>query len=87
MLDTRENFWIDFLRVVTHFSEHGVDPRKHANPRPMGLNICCGFSHRPQISLVWGDRLDRPKGVYADAIILCRRQSHAAFAAPFASRR
>jgi hypothetical protein len=44
MLEGSKDFRIEILRVVSQLSQRGVDPRKHARSRPMGLNIRW-FSH------------------------------------------
>src|SRR4029453_12954358 len=45
MLDRSKDFWVEFLRIMSQFSQCGVDPRKHARSRPMRLNIRRPFSH------------------------------------------
>src|SRR6516164_3527094 len=45
MLDRSKDFWVEFLRIMSQFSQCGVDPRKHARSRPMRLNIRRPFGH------------------------------------------
>src|SRR5439155_12732649 len=45
MLEGSKDFRAQILRVVSQFSQCGVDPRKHARSRPMRLNIRRAFSH------------------------------------------
>src|SRR5262249_43476446 len=44
MLDRSKDFRAQILWVVSQLSQRGVDPRKHARSRPIGLNIRW-FSH------------------------------------------
>ena len=39
MLDGGKDFRSEVLRIMSRFSECGVNPRKHTSPRPMRLNI------------------------------------------------
>jgi hypothetical protein len=45
MLKCSEDFRAQVLRVVSQFSQRGVDPRKHARSRPMRFNIRRPFDH------------------------------------------
>jgi len=45
MLDRSRDFRGELLRIMSQFSQCGVDPRKHARSRPMRLNIRRPFSH------------------------------------------
>src|SRR5262249_23063063 len=45
MLDRSKDFRGQLLRIMSQFSQCGVDPRKHARSRPMRLNIRRPFSH------------------------------------------
>jgi hypothetical protein len=45
MLDRSKDFWVEFLRIMSLFSQRGGDPCKHARSRPMRLNIRRPFSH------------------------------------------
>jgi hypothetical protein len=45
MLDRSKDFGVEFLRIMSQFSQCGVDPRKHARSRPMRLNIRRPFGH------------------------------------------
>ena len=45
MLEGSEDFWAQILRVVSQFSQRGVEPPKHARSRPMRLNVLGPFSH------------------------------------------
>jgi hypothetical protein len=44
MLDGSKDFRVEILWIVPELSQRGVNPRKHARSRPMGLNIRW-FSH------------------------------------------
>src|SRR5258708_37073891 len=50
MLEGSKDFRVQVLRVVSQFSQRGVDPRKHARSRPMRLNVLGPFSHGVLIS-------------------------------------
>src|SRR5262245_62594562 len=39
MLDRSKDFRGELLRIMSQFSQCGVEPRKHAGSRPMRLNI------------------------------------------------
>src|SRR5262249_36902265 len=39
MLKSSKDFRAQILWVVSQFSQYGIDPRKHARSRPMGLNV------------------------------------------------
>ena len=39
MLESSKDFRVQILWVVSQLSQRGVDPRKHARSRPMGLNV------------------------------------------------
>src|SRR5262245_54036564 len=45
MLDRSKDFRGELLRIMSQFSQCGVEPRKHAGSRPMRLNIRRPFSH------------------------------------------
>ena len=45
MLEGSKGFRAQILRVVSQFSQRGLDPRKHARSRPMRLNVLGPFSH------------------------------------------
>src|SRR5438552_6998952 len=45
MLEGSKDFRAQILRVMSQFSQRGVDPRKHARSRPMRLNVLGPFSH------------------------------------------
>jgi len=45
MLEGSKDFRAQILRVMSQFSQCGVDPRKHARSRPMRWNVLGPFSH------------------------------------------
>jgi hypothetical protein len=45
MLDGLKRFRAEVLRVMSKFSQCGVDPRQHTRSRPMRLNLGRPFSH------------------------------------------